>query len=619
MRFVFAKLLPVWKFFVSKEIPENAPALITSMPDTFTLPSGEVLKPVDVTLEGERADFNKILGGFVPEGTCGLFVGVLEAENDGVALYGAGADWWWTCYVNGEKVFGRPREGSGGNVRGFFLKTDWIFPIRVRKGANVIAFHLVSGQRWSIGTGVLPLAEGQDARAGSWVLGPESRVLGPESQVESPKSAVENLLSPISYPLSPIPSDVQLVGTTARDPLSYRVGEEMAFVFYLKDLRAATSGKPLFLVWNRRGDDGIVDSGFTTISVEKPVRVRTSLARPGFVHVTASVATFPTPDTIPPLLQFEGGAGADIDSLKPAATCPDDFDAFWTHQRELLDAVPLEPETHLWQYPCFPDGTKIPDSLRMFLVKVPCAGPNPVTGLLALPKASGKYPARVVFDGYSKEPKQSHRLMTEGVITFHVNAHGYDLFRDPAYYEAFFAPFERDIPAYGFSPRENSDPETSYYRGMALRAMRAFDYLKTLPEWNGHDLIATGGSQGGLQAIWAASLVPGLTRCETSIVWCSNIAGATLDNRLPGWHPQYVRGLDYYDTVFHAARIPTSCFVDFERIGLGDYTCPPSGVTMVYNAVQGPKRAAYYQNSTHMYVPPEPEIFRRFALCATCR
>jgi cephalosporin-C deacetylase-like acetyl esterase len=581
MHFVSATLSPVWKLFVAKEIPEDASASITSVPDIFTLPSGEALKPVEVTLEGERADFNKILGGFVPEGTCGLFVGILNAEDDGVALYGAGADWWWTCYVNGEKAFARPRKDSGGNVRGSFLKTDWIFPIHVRKGANIIVFHLVSGQRWSIGTGVLPIGNGQDTHA--------------EFRVSSFEVA-----------------DLQLVGTTTRDPLSYRVGEEMEFVFFLKDPRAATTGKPLFLVWNRRGDDGTVDSGFTTISVEKPVRVRTSLARAGFVHVTASVATFPTPDTIPPLLQFEGGAGADIDALKPAATCPDDFDAFWTRQRALLDAVPLASETHLWQYPCFPDGTKIPKSLRMFLVKVACAGPNPVTGLLAVPKTPGKYPARVVFDGYSKEPKQSHRLMTEGVITFHVNAHGYDLFRDPVYYEAFFAPFERDIPAYGFSPRENSDPETSYYRGMALRAMRAFDYLKTLPEWNGRDLIATGGSQGGLQAVWAASLVPGVTRCETSIVWCSNIAGATLDNRLPGWHPQYVRGLDYYDTVFHAARIPASCFVDLERIGLGDYTCPPSGVTMVYNAVQGPKRAAYYQNSTHGYVPPEPSVFRIF-------
>ena len=607
MSFVSAKLSPIWKLFVSKEIPEDAPASISSVSDTYTLPSGEVLKPVDVVFEEERANLNKILGRLFPVGTCGLLVGVLEAEDDGIVIYGAGADWWWTCYVNGEKVFGRPRSKyPNGNARSTMLKTDWVFPIRVRKGPNVIAFHLTCGTYWSIGTGVLPFTEGQDASRKSKVESRKSEVGGRESEAK-------NLLSPISDSLSPILPDVQLVGVTTRNPLSYRVGEEMEFVFSIRDPRAVSTGRPLFLVWNRRGDDGVHSSGVERISLEKPAYIRTSLARPGFVHMLASVTSIPTPQDATQLLQFEGGAGADIASLKPAATCPDDFDEFWTRQRALLDAVPMESEVHPWLGTCFPDGAKIPKSLALSTVKVACAGDHPVTAFLAVPKAEGKYPVRIVFDGYSKEPKLSHRLMTEGVITLHVNAHGYDLFRDQAYYDAFFAPYERDVPAYGMSPKENSDPNTAYFRGMALRVMRAFDFVKTLPEWNGRDLIATGGSQGGLQAVWAASLVPGVTRCETYITWCSNMAGAALDKRLPGWHPEYVRGLDYYDTVFHAARIPESCFVDFERIGLGDYTCPPSGVTMVYNAIRGPKRAAYYQNSTHMYVQPEPEIFRRFA------
>ncbi len=584
MHFVSATLSPVWKLFVAKEIPEDAPASVTEPIESYTLPSGEVIKPVDVVFEEERANLNKILGRLVPVGTCGLLVGVLEAEDDGVVIYGAGADWWWTCYVNGEKTFGRPRSKyPNGNSRGTILKTDWVFPIRVRKGANTIAFHLQSGTYWSIGTGVLPFAEGQDA--------------GAEFQVQSTGFEV---------------ADLQLIGNTTRDPLSYHVGEEMEFVFSIKDPRAATTGRPLFLVWNRRGDDGVLASGFEQISLERPARVRTSISRPGFVHMLASVTSIPTPSGASQLLQFEGGAGTDIASLKPAAKCPDDFDAFWARQRALLDEVPVESEVRPWLGTCFPDGVKIPESLSMSLVKVACAVDHPVTAFLAAPKADGNYPVRIVFDGYSKEPKLSHRMMTEGVITLHVNAHGYDLFRDQAYYDAFFAPYERDVPAYGLSPKENRDPETAYFRGMALRVMRAFDFAKTLPGWNGRDLVATGGSQGGLQAVWAASLVPGLTRCETSITWCSNMAGAALDHRLPGWHPEYVRGLDYFDTVFHAARIPASCFVDFERIGLGDYTCPPSGVTMVYNAVRGPKRAAYYQNSTHAYVPAEPSIFRIF-------
>ena len=600
MRFVSAKLSPVWRLFVSNEIPEDAPASITAPIDSYTLPSGEVLKPIEVVLENERVDFNRFFGRMFPVGTSGIIVGVLEAEDDGVVIYGAGADWWWSCYVNGKKVFGRPRsEYPDGNWRGTFLKTDWIFPISVRKGTNIIAFHIASGTYWSFGTGVLSIYEGQDTRS-------ELGVQGSEFEIESTQafccSSTELKVD-----------DLQLVGTTNANPLSYRVGEEMEFIFHIKDPRAVTINRPFFVAWNRRGDDGVTTSGLLPISLERPVIIKTSLTRPGFVHVVATLTTIPSCTTIFQSLQFEGGAGAEIASLKPAAKCPDDFDDFWARQRAILDAVPIEPEMHQWRYPCFPDGTKIPKTLRLLLVKVPCAGPNPVTGILAVPKAPGKYPARVVFDGYSMEPMQGHRLMTEGVVTFHINAHGYDLFRDQSYYDAFFAPFLRNCNTYGMAPEENRDPETAYFRGMALRVMRAFDFVKTLPGWNGRDLIATGGSQGGLQAVWAGSLVPGLTRCETSITWCSNIAGAKLDGRLNGWLPEYVRGLDYYETVFHAARIPTSCFVDFERIGLGDYTCPPSGITMVYNAVRGPKRAAYYQNSTHAYVPQEPEVFRRYA------
>lgn len=406
-------------------------------------------------------------------------------------------------------------------------------------------------------------------------------------------------------------SGLRLVGFTRGNPIEYRVGDEIDFVFVLMDPAGVASGTDLKLVWRLEGDDGTVAADACPISLCHPATVRTSLKRAGFVHVMASVSLSGEKTDVPEALSFEGGAGADIGEIRPAATKPDDFDAYWARQRALLDAVPLEVERHHHIGAFFPDGTRIPDSLRIYTVKITCAGPNPVTGFLAVPKGEGGYPARVIFDGYSKEPKICHRMMTPGVITFHVNAHGYELFRDEEYYAGFFAQFEK-LDMYGVSPVENADPDTAYFRGMALRAMRAFDYLRTLPEWNGRDLIATGGSQGGLQAIWSASLVPEINRCEPSITWCCNLAGAEIDGRLPGWHPVHVRGLDYFDPVFHAARIGGGCFVDMQRIGLGDYTCPPSGITAAYNSISAPKRAAYYQNSTHMYVPPEPGIFMRF-------
>lgn len=102
MPYITPRLSPVWKLFVSDKIPEDAPASVTTQIDSYALPSGEVLKPIDVVLEGEWVNLAAAAGGFVADTTCGLLVGILNADSDGTALYGAGADWWWNCFVNGE-------------------------------------------------------------------------------------------------------------------------------------------------------------------------------------------------------------------------------------------------------------------------------------------------------------------------------------------------------------------------------------------------------------------------------------------------------------------------------------------------------------------------------------
>ena len=51
------------------------------------------------------------------------------------------------------------------------------------------------------------------------------------------------------------------------------------------------------------------------------------------------------------------------------------------------------------------------------------------------------------------------------------------------------------------------------------------EYLKTRPEWNGKDLAACGGSQGGLQASWAAALVKGVSEVRLEVPWCCDLGG----------------------------------------------------------------------------------------------
>lgn len=50
---------------------------------------------------------------------------------------------------------------------------------------------------------------------------------------------------------------------------------------------------------------------------------------------------------------------------------------------------------------------------------------------------------------------------------------------------------------------------------MYLRVLRALDYVKTLPEWDGKNLIVIGSSQCGAQAIVAAALDPQVSLCLT--------------------------------------------------------------------------------------------------------
>ena len=199
--------------------------------------------------------------------------------------------------------------------------------------------------------------------------------------------------------------------------------------------------------------------------------------------------------------------------------------------------------------------------------------------------------------------------VTPGQLVLRINAHGQELGREPEYYKEFFASIRSGKYSYAFDPEQNKDPENCFFNGMVLRVLRAMEYLKTRPEWNGKDLIAAGGSQGGLQTMWAAALDPDVTVALPSITWCCDLAGASKANRLTGgWRLQYVPELDYYDPVFMAKRIKTA-EVNIQRAGLGDYTCPPSGLAISYKNLATPRKSIrWVQGSDHGFVPKKSEV-----------
>ena len=421
-------------------------------------------------------------------------------------------------------------------------------------------------------------------------------------------------------------------GTTDKNPLSYKPGEQMVFTLAPQDLDGELPAGEHFLDWSRTGDDGVVENGKAPLTKE-PFVYKTKLDKPGFVRIRATVVDkngkrfvkkftgdATTPEGRAAMNRFEhtnkgvffdGGAGADIDALKSHPE-PADFDAFWAKQFARLDLVPIKGERK--EVPC---NNK---NARIYAVRIDCAGLRPVTGYLSVPAAvdAGKtFPARLETHGYSGD-RCTHETPSgarDTEIVLNINAHGLKLVE--------FGATEADTKAlrwetrshdmsYAFDPQQNADPEVAYFNGMVLRVKRALQYLKTVEGWNGKDLLASGGSQGGLQTIWAAGCGEGVTCAESGITWCCDMYTSGKLRKDPalklagdGWYIGWTDALGYYDAANFAKRIPKTCFTFITRAGLGDYCCPPTGLAKMWNNMTCPKKILWVQGSQHGYVPPK--------------
>mgnify|MGYP002516860689 FL=1 len=405
---------------------------------------------------------------------------------------------------------------------------------------------------------------------------------------------------------------VLLQGRTLEDKAFYAPGEKMTFELRLTGAEQATN-RACFIKWVRTGDDGKREEGKVPASADEPLVLETSLDKPGFVRIFAELVD---KDGKPcrkdaekykgehNKIFFDGGAGVEPEKLQSVPE-PADFDAFWTKQKARLVAMPMTVRRK-----------ELPSQQgRVYAVEISCPSVRPVTGYLQVPadaSPTNRYPCRLDLHGYGyyPNPKAPTGAWHKDALVLSINAHGLRLPEfgaDAAYYKALEWEIKSNGHTYGFDPKQNADPETAYFNGMALRVMRALQYLKSLPEWNGKDLIAAGGSQGGLQTIWAAALDPDVTRAESTITWCCDMGGTELGRNRGGWYVRWVPALGYYDPVNMARRIPKTCLTVIPRAGLGDYTCPPSGLAVLYNNIPGPKKIVWMQGSTHGYIPPQKD------------
>ena len=412
--------------------------------------------------------------------------------------------------------------------------------------------------------------------------------------------------------------------------IDYAPNEEMTFILTLLNAGAFVKGE-YFVQWTRTGDDGQTVKGRIDAK-DLPLVVKTKIDRPGFVRLQAFVVdktgkqyqkSFLGDRTTPEgqkamnafektdkRVFFDGGAGVQPEKLESVPE-PVDFDAFWTRRRARLAKVPLEAEKR---------EVKSPSKLvKAYAVSIKCAGPRPSTGYLTVPVKQGKYPVRISFHGYGHRfPNKGHVISPiagDGkIIWFNFSPHGYELGREPEYYDEFYRSICCGESTFGFNGDQNRDPENCYFSGFTYRIMRALEWLKTLPEWDGKNLIVGGGSMGGMQSMWAIGLDKDVTEAYASIPWNCDIGGRDTMKRIVNpWYIRETPALRYYDPVNIVKRANPDCRVEVVRAGLGDYHCPPSGVSILYNNLPCVKKINWIQGSTHGYVPPE-ENCQKFSI-----
>lgn len=344
--------------------------------------------------------------------------------------------------------------------------------------------------------------------------------------------------------------------------------------------------------------------------------VRASLAEPGFLRCT--VEFVPAGGT-----KLTAHAGAAYDPLAIAASLPPpaDFDAFWAGQKKLLAEAPAKVRLT-------PVKSPLP-GVECFDLQADIPGWAPLSAYLARPigAKARTLPAIVLTHGAGVAKSRLSRAAEcarDGFVALDFNANGLPNDQPPEFYAELRT---GRLKQYYLKGRD--DREEMYLRGIFLRLMRALDTVTAQREWDGRQLVVSGRSQGGGQAIVAAGLDPRVTFIAAEIPAFCDHTGVMV-GRINGWphflpdvpgkpDPARLEVTRYYDAMNFATRTKAAAFF---TVGFIDAICPPTGVYATYNQLTGPKQIWNHVDTGHVSRPDyeariRAEILRHIASAAS--
>jgi cephalosporin-C deacetylase len=300
-----------------------------------------------------------------------------------------------------------------------------------------------------------------------------------------------------------------------------------------------------------------------------------------------------------------GGAVADPEKITPAAAEPADFDAFWKAKLDELAKVP--PNAKLRPA----DGGKA--GVEYAKITLDNIRGTHVNGQIARPAKGGgagagageKFPALLIVQWAGVYPLQKAWVAdraADGWLALNILPHDLPIDEPESFYKEQFAGPLKNYWAIG-----NDDRETSYYLRMYLSCVRALEYLKGRPDWDGRTLVVVGTSQGGQQALVTAGLQPaGVTAVLPFLPAACDMLAPDVGRAsgFPNWYTQ-VHGKDakrvrdasrYYDPVNFARRIKCPVLIG---LALKDDLAPPGSVLAAANVINAPKEVIILPTAGH--------------------
>lgn len=297
-----------------------------------------------------------------------------------------------------------------------------------------------------------------------------------------------------------------------------------------------------------------------------------TLHKPGFLRCKVT-ATYQNQT-------YEGMATIGYEPHKIAAKTklPDDFMEFWNNAKQEADRLPMDIHKEL-----LPD--KCNDKVNVYSISFQnYRQDSRIYGILTVPNGGDTYPAVLSLPGAGvrKYEGNTYNATKYNVITLEIGVHGIPIDQDDKIYKALSAGPLYKCQIIGLENRDRY-----YYKRVYLGCVRAIDFLASLPEFDGRNMIVQGGSQGGALSIVTAALNPKVTALVSFFPALCNMTGG-------GWpHFDFTEVSDdykntsyYYDVVNFASMLRVPGYYSF---GYNDVTCVPSSVYSAMNKISAPK------------------------------